>query len=334
MAELYSFEIGNDKDVKVIKQDTKVVIVIREISTEQNSILNTVTIDHQEWHQFQQHLENASNALSKIVQGENDVEFMRRLSNDNIFMHFLSRGKLFIQVHSPYRCVTIREFVSVSYQDQQLPKAQRPICDGVKLKALKIGVALRELEWMCLKQHMKTINEIINLHNFNVIFKYGDIIQVKTSQCIVQQCDCITINNHGLSKKISEKYPWADIYKQRRAVSNRNLAIQEDRGVPGTIKIMVSPECNEPDVICMLAQWDFGRGNIRQIEPYKDSKENRKRWFKKCLTEIGLQKYQKIAFPFKIGCGLGQGNWTEYLKMIKDMAKTYQKYVIIIVPEK
>ena len=57
----------------------------------------------------------------------------------------------------------------------------------------------------------------------------------------------------------------------RRAVSNRNLAIQEDRGVPGTIKIMVSPECNEPDVICILAQWDFGRGNIRQIEPYKDS---------------------------------------------------------------
>ena len=109
----------------------------------------------------------------------------------------------------------------------------------------------------------------------------------------MQQCDCITINNHGLSKKISEKYPWADIYKQRRAVSNRNLAIQEDRGVPGTIKIMVSPECNEPDVICMLAQWDFRRGTwyIRQIKPYKTSKENRKR-FQNCLTEIELQKYQ------------------------------------------
>ena len=66
----------------------------------------------------------------------------------------------------------------------------------------------------------------------------------------------------------------------------------------------------------------------------KTLKENRKRWFQKYLTEIGLQEYQKIAFPFKIGCGLGQGNWTKYLKMIKDMAKTYQKYVIIIVPEK
>ena len=72
----------------------------------------------------------------------------------------------------------------------------------------------------------------------------------------------------------------------------------------------------------MLAQWDFRlvTCNIRQINPYKTSNENRKR-FQNCLTEIGLQKYQKIAFSFKIGCGLGQGNWTVYLKMIKDMGK-------------
>lgn len=46
MTDLYSFEIGNNKDVILIKQEIKVVIVIREISSEQNLILNTVTIDH------------------------------------------------------------------------------------------------------------------------------------------------------------------------------------------------------------------------------------------------------------------------------------------------
>ena len=40
--------------------------------------------------------------------------------------------------------------------------------------------------------------------------------------------------------------------------------------MPRTIKIMESPDYNIPEVICMLAQWDFRRGtcNIRQIKPY------------------------------------------------------------------
>ena len=69
-------------------------------------------------------------------------------------------------------------------------------------------IASRELE--CDKR-------TINLHNFNVIFKYGNITEVKASQCIVQQCNCITINKHGLSPQKSEKYPWADIYKEEQS---------------------------------------------------------------------------------------------------------------------
>jgi hypothetical protein len=68
---------------------------------------------------------------------------------------------------------------------------------------------------------------------------------------------------------------------------NRNLAIPEDRGEPGSIKIMRSPLEDTPDVVCFLSQWDFGRGNIRQIKPYTDSKENRENWFKVCLRKLG-----------------------------------------------
>jgi hypothetical protein len=119
---------------------------------------------------------------------------------------------------------------------------------------------------------METISEIINTQRSNipVIFKYGnstDLTSVSVD-CIVQQGNCLTVKSHGFSKKISEKYPWADVYKQRRVIPNRNLALPEDRGVPGTLKIMKSPQSNVPDVVCLLAQWDFGVGNGRKLRPY------------------------------------------------------------------
>ena len=43
---------------------------------------------------------------------------------------------------------------------------------------------------------------------------------------------------------------------------------------------------------------------------------NREKWFKNCLDELGLLKVQKIAMPFKVGCGMDKGHWPNYLKMI------------------
>jgi hypothetical protein len=50
------------------------------------------------------------------------------------------------------------------------------------------------------------------------------------------------------------------------------------------------------------------------------------------MVKLELLQYPTVAFPFQIGCGLAQGDWKVYLKMIKDMARTYQKQVIIVVP--
>jgi O-acetyl-ADP-ribose deacetylase (regulator of RNase III) len=184
-----------------------------------------------------------------------------------------------------------------------------------------------------LKNIEKTMNEMINFHTLGVIFKYGDITEVTSVNCIVQQCNCLTVHSHGLSKTISEKYPWSNLYERRRAVQNHNLAIPEDRGTRGTVEIMKFPELNIPDVVCLLAQWDFGVGSGRQIEPHKDTPENRQKWFKECMMKFGLLQYRTVAFPFKIGCGLAQGYWKVYFKMIKDMTRTYKKQVIIVVPK-
>ena len=83
----------------------------------------------------------------------------------------------------------------------------------------------------------------------------------------MQQCDCITINNHGLSKKISEKYPWAE----KSSLESQSSYTGGQRSAWNNKNNGITRLYNIPDVICILAQWDFGRGNIRQIEPYKDS---------------------------------------------------------------
>jgi hypothetical protein len=124
-----------------------------------------------------------------------------------------------------------------------------------RLKAPGYGIALRGLEWLCAKEHRKTMNDKINLQTLGVIFKYGDITEVTSVDCIAQQCNCLTVHSHGLGKRISEKYPWINlhVYERRQVVQNRNLAIPEDSGTGRTVEIMKSPQPNIPDVMCLFA---------------------------------------------------------------------------------
>ena len=56
---------------------------------------------------------------------------------------------------------------------------------------------------------------------------------------IVQQNNCLAVKPHGLSKSIADKFPYADVYGQRKSVANsrRNLSRPEDRPEPGTIQL-------------------------------------------------------------------------------------------------
>ena len=160
--------------------------------------------------------------------------------------------------------------------------------------------------------------------------KYGDILNMSDVDCICHQVNCLTVEAHGLSLRIAEKYPFADIYKNRTRLQNRNLATVETRGIPGTIEIYQQ----SPAVICMLAQYDYGRCNKRyqrSIPPYKDTANQRVQWFQQCLDKIGATSFKRIAFPFKIGCGLAGGDWKMYHKMLKEFAVKFNKDVTIVV---
>jgi hypothetical protein len=76
MTALYAFEIGNDKDVRVFKRDGIVTIVIRDISTEQDLHPSWVSLNIQQWHELLRHAENASEALTDVIKGQMDVDFI------------------------------------------------------------------------------------------------------------------------------------------------------------------------------------------------------------------------------------------------------------------
>ncbi|XP_062569414.1 uncharacterized protein LOC134282498 [Saccostrea cucullata] len=154
----------------------------------------------------------------------------------------------------------------------------------------------------------------------------GDLLNCEV-EAIVHHCDCLSVKAYGLSQIIAEKFPQANLYATRSASRFPNIALEEDRGIPGTIKVFPS---QTPVVICLLAQWDYGKPSHkpRRISTYQDTAYNREKWFQACLQQMGSLPYQTYAFPFGLCCGLA-GNKDHYRHYIEQFAHTYNKQVYI-----
>lgn len=165
----------------------------------------------------------------------------------------------------------------------------------------------------------------------NLFFENGDILQFKNVDFIVQQCNCLTIKSRGLAEAIAAAYPDADTYSKRRP-NSKNLAIEEDRHIPGTISV-------HKKVINMYAQWRPGRVQGPHFSLYPESLEtettkSREKWFLQCLSAIAStfgNEPKRFAFPFKIGCGLAGGDWKVYLRMLQEFAEKNPHFTITIV---
>lgn len=116
----------------------------------------------------------------------------------------------------------------------------------------------------------------------------------------------------GIAKIIFERYPYADIYKDR---------IEDD--VPGKIDI-AGDGLFYRGIINMLAQYYPGKG---QTDPSKfDCYSDRKRWFYECLMAIAdIPNLHSIAFPYGISCGLAGGDWNWYEQKLNKFAEYVEK---------
>ena len=129
----------------------------------------------------------------------------------------------------------------------------------------------------------------------------GNLLEA-TETYIVHQCNCKTTNGKGLSEQIFKKYPYANVYQQKRT--------------PGTIKICGNGK-DKRFIVALFAQDGPGKPNS------KETARQREKWFAQCLTELVniIPKNSTVAFPFGIGCGLAAGNWGHYLNMIEQFAE-------------
>lgn len=94
----------------------------------------------------------------------------------------------------------------------------------------------------------------------------------------------------------------------------------ENRGKPGTVEFR-----QEGDIVVanMLGQFYTGKSDRFGDA---DTSKKREQWFQQCLDKIEVYLSENaetkttIAFPWKIGCGLAGGIWTNYLAMIMRFA--------------
>lgn len=166
----------------------------------------------------------------------------------------------------------------------------------------------------------------------------GDLLEVE-ADFIVHQINCLSVKAHGLAESIAKKYPWADRYAKRRQDGNRNLAIPEDRDLPGDVVVLVPPVAiSAPYVVGLLGQYDFSsplKYNRGLPLSKEDTAENREKWFWQALQKfaviVNATQKTKIAFPERIGCGLAGGSWPKYIEMLKSFSELVSRSEIIIV---
>jgi len=122
----------------------------------------------------------------------------------------------------------------------------------------------------------------------------------------------------GLSRAITEKFPYADFYSKR-----------EKPSIPGTIKVLGNKKKGERYVCAMFAQKFPGKPDSG------DTAKQREKWFEKCLSKISaLKGLKSVAFPYRIGCGLAKGEWRTYFRLIQEWADTVPNIQVKIISQK
>lgn len=167
----------------------------------------------------------------------------------------------------------------------------------------------------------------------------ADLLEV-TADCIVQQCNCVTLNAQGLAASIASKYAYADLYGQRTG-RNASCATLATQAAPGTcILVRPPPDVAGPVIAHLMGQIAPGKPESAArkygVLPGTDDVKSRHGYFKSALAELAdvcfKEEWKVVAFPFRVGCGLAGGSWPDYLAMLQkfsDLVSAHGVSVII-----
>lgn len=140
----------------------------------------------------------------------------------------------------------------------------------------------------------------------------GDLLTAK-EKYIVHQTNCVSTHAGGLAYFLFKKYPYADIYHDR---TEEDSDINSLRDNPGDISIKGNG-LDQRYIINLMGQLYPGVHNKSN-----DSEMRRLEYFSTGLIKISkIHNLESIAFPYKIGCGLGGGDWNHYHALVEAFAK-------------
>lgn len=166
----------------------------------------------------------------------------------------------------------------------------------------------------------------------------ADLLEAN-ADCIVQQCNCVTLNAQGLAANIASRYAYADLYGKRTG-RNASCATPATQDTPGTcILARPPPDGAGPVVAHLMGQIAPGKpasaARKYGVLPGTDNAKCRHEYFKSALDELAdvcLQEGWKIvAFPFHIGCGLAGGSWPDYLAMLQEFSKVVSAHGLSVI---
>lgn len=166
----------------------------------------------------------------------------------------------------------------------------------------------------------------------------ADLLEVN-ADCIVQQCNCVTLNAQGLAASIASKYTYADLYG-RRTGRNAICATLATQDLPGTCILARPPHNVIGPIVChLLGQIAPGKSasSARKygIPPGTDNTQCRLQYFRSALTALAdicqTEDWKLVAFPFRIGCGLAGGSWPDYLAMLQEFSDVVSAYGVSVI---
>ena len=165
-----------------------------------------------------------------------------------------------------------------------------------------------------------------------------DLLEV-TADCIVQQCNCVTLNAQGLAASIASKYDYADLYGKRTG-RNASCATPATQDAPGTcVLAKPPPDVPGPVVACLMGQVAPGKpsSSARKygVPPGTDNIQCRLKYFRSALDELAeacqKEHWKLVAFPFRIGCGLAGGPWADYLAMLQAFSDVVSAHGVSVI---
>ena len=187
---------------------------------------------------------------------------------------------------------------------------------------------------------------------FDIIrsFNYNGVII-----CQINNCTSRKLHANSFSSYLATGFKYANPYQHRLTGPYPNLAAEICRAEPGTIEILHPPTGQGPSFACLYSQYKMGRSDSKYyinlpktdsrynyMAIYKDTYPHRLQYFQQCLNILlscllASPYYKTVVFPKYIGCGMAQGQWSDYEPIISKFCqklKSHKPYMEIFLNRK